>query len=227
MKGRVTGPSRLAPVRRHLKHHARFYWSLAIGVAVWAVTASLANSLRLAAAGDCFYGAYLIWTSAQTSRLTGNELRRHATYEDEGVILIVMITLGAVVLSLWLMFSLINADRHPDLLTLVLAIASVPLGWLTLHTVAAYHYAHRYYMRVSANGTPRDAGGLAFPGTPEPTALDFYYYAFVVGMTAQVSDVQVLTTPMRRLTMAHGIVSFFFNTVLVALAVNLIVTLSR
>jgi uncharacterized membrane protein len=102
----------------------------------------------------------------------------------------------------------------------VLAIASVLLGWLTLHTIAAFHYAHLYYAKaVSSRG--QDAGGLEFPDTNEPTGWDFLYYSFVVGMTAQVSDVQVLATPMRRLTLAHSVVSFFYNTVILALAVNL------
>ncbi|HEX2113690.1 MAG TPA: DUF1345 domain-containing protein, partial [Alphaproteobacteria bacterium] len=72
-----------------------------------------------------------------------------------------------------------------------------------------------------------DRAELAFPGTSEPTAWDFLYYSFVVGMTAQVSDVQILSTEMRRLTMAHGVVAFFYNTVLLALAVNLIVNQAR
>ena len=72
-----------------------------------------------------------------------------------------------------------------------------------------------------------DAGGLDFPGTEEPDALDFLYYSLVVGMTAQVSDVQVRTSAMRRFTLAHGVVSFFFNTVLIALAVNVAATYAR
>ena len=64
---------------------------------------------------------------------------------------------------------------------------------------------------------------LKFPGTGEPGSWDFLYFSFVVGMTAQVSDVQVLTTQMRRATLKHSIVSFFFNTVLIAMAVNAVV----
>jgi uncharacterized membrane protein len=98
----------------------------------------------------------------------------------------------------------------------------VPLGWFTLHTVAAFRYAHLYYTKRGGGGNePGDAGGLAFPETREPGTWDFLYYAFVVGMTAQVSDVQVLSTSMRRLTLAHSVTSFFFNTVLLALAVNI------
>ena len=183
--------------------------------------------MRLAAAGDAFYGVYLVATAIAAIHANADVLRRRATYEDEGIVLIVVITLGAIVLSLWTIFSLINAEGRPRLPPLLLAVVSVPLGWLTLHTVAAYHYAHLYYARVKGEGQPRDAGGLDFPGTKEPTAWDFLYYSFVVGMTAQVSDVQVLTTAMRRLTMAHGIVSFFYNTVLLALAVNLMVSQAR
>jgi uncharacterized membrane protein len=217
----------LVPVHRHLKHHARFYAALAVGIGTWLATGLLDDSMRLAAAGDAFYGVYLAATADAAIHANADALRRHATYEDEGIVLIIVITLGAIALSLWSIFSLINAEGRPGLLPLMLAIASVPLGWLTLHTIAAFHYAHLYYARVKLEGKLSDAGGLVFPGTHEPTAWDFLYYSFVVGMTAQVSDVQIVTTAMRRLTMAHGIVSYFYSTVLLALAVNLIVTQAR
>ncbi|QNT68618.1 DUF1345 domain-containing protein [Defluviicoccus vanus] len=150
-------------------------------------------------------------------------MRRRACYEDEGIVLIAIITLAAITLSIGSIFTLFSQAKHPDALALALAIASVPLGWLTLHTLAAFHYAHLYYTSGGPKGEdPKDAGGLAFPSTDEPIGWDFLYYSFVVGMTAQVSDVQVLTTPMRRLTLAHGVVSFFYNTVILALAVSLV-----
>lgn len=183
--------------------------------------------MRLAAAGDVFYGVYLGTTAALAFRATADTLRRRATYGDEGILLIVVITLGAIVLSLWSIFSLINAANQPGPTALALSIASVVLGWLMLHTVAAFHYAHLYYARVQTDRKAGDRAELAFPGTSEPTAWDFLYYSFVVGMTAQVSDVQILSTEMRRLTMAHGVVAFFYNTVLLALAVNLIVNQAR
>ncbi|MBV9521722.1 MAG: DUF1345 domain-containing protein, partial [Alphaproteobacteria bacterium] len=65
------------------------------------------------------------------------------------------------------------------------------------------------------------AGGLAFPGEARPDYWDFLYFAFVVGMTCQVSDVQVTSRAMRRLTLIHGIVAFFFNTVILALTINI------
>ena len=134
--------------------------------------------------------------------------------------LIVVITIAAIYLSLRSIFA--SLDQSPSERILLISFISVPLGWLTLHTIAAFHYAHRYYSRsTSSIRNQQDAGGLNFPETDEPTSWDFLYYSFVVGMTAQVSDVQVLTTPLRLLTLAHGVVSFFFNVVILALAVSL------
>lgn len=184
----------------------------------------VAQPIRLMVAGDGFFGVYLVSMAVLETRATPEDMRRRASFEDEGIILIVLITLTAISLSIGSIFALLNEPERPDTLRLALAIASVPLGWLTLHTIAAFHYAHLYYAKaMSSRGHRQDAGGLEFPDTSEPTGWDFLYYSFVVGMTAQVSDVQVLTTPMRRLTLAHGVVSFFYNTIILALAVNLAV----
>jgi uncharacterized membrane protein len=212
---------------KHTRHHGRFYLALAVGAAVFLLTGAAAMPTRVAAGGDAFYGVYLVAMMLQAARGTPGLLRQRATYEDEGMILIVIITVAAIALSVATMVSLLHEKGQPEALTLVLAIASVPLGWLTLHTVAAFHYSHLYYMRASRNGGGRDAAGLSFPETGEPGAWDFLYFSFVIGMTAQVSDVQVLTMPMRRLVMIHGIVSFLYNTVLLALSVNIVVALTH
>jgi uncharacterized membrane protein len=213
---------------KHIRHHGRFYLALAIGAALFLLTHGAEMPLRLAAAGDAFYGVYLLAVALHAPHGTAHLLRRRATYEDEGIILIVLLTVAAIGLSVTALIWLLSAKGQPDALTFVLAILSVPLGWLTLHTVAAFHYGHLYYARDGQkNGSSRDAAGLSFPDTEEPASWDFLYFSFVIGMTAQVSDVQVLTMPMRRLVMFHGIVSFFYNTVLLALSVNIVVSLSH
>ena len=68
--------------------------------------------------------------------------------------------------------------------------------------------------------TTGDSRGLDFPGTAEPGGYDFLYFAFVIGMTAQTSDIAITSTAMRKINLVHAVVSFFFNTVLVAAAVN-------
>src|SRR5512132_1957869 len=205
-------------------HHARFYTSILLGVIVWVATGMLVQPVRLMVAGDGFFAVYLVSMAVLETRATPEDMRRRASFEDEGIILIALITLTAICLSIGSIFALLNETERPDTFRLALAIATVLLGWLTLHTIAAFHYAHLYYANaMSGRGYRQDAGGLEFPETSEPTGWDFLYYSFVIGMTAQVSDVQVLTTPMRRLTLAHGVVSFFYNTVILALAVNLAV----
>ena len=95
---------------------------------------------------------------------------------------------------------------------------------ISLHTVMAFHYASLHYFDdPEVEGDERD---LAFPGGGDPGVWDFLYFSFVVGMTAQVSDVGVTTTAMRRAVMLHGMLSFFFNTVLIAMAVNAAVAMA-
>jgi uncharacterized membrane protein len=200
--------------------HVRFYSSAALGVAVWLATPGLERALRLVLAGDVFFAAHLVAMALLMFRARGEAFMARARLEDEGVPLITLITVLVVSLSLGGIFALLNLKPHPGAFRLLVSIASVPLGWLTLHTVGAFHYAHAYYSR-------RPAGGLAFPGAEAPGAMDFLYYSFTIGMTAQVSDVSVESSPMRALTVAHGIVSFFVNTVLVALAVNIIVLVAH
>jgi uncharacterized membrane protein len=99
----------------------------------------------------------------------------------------------------------------------------VPLNWATLHTIMAFHYAHLFYAPSEEGGAKmRDAAGLEFPKTKEPSVADFVYFSFVVGMTAQTSDVDVTSRVMRNTTIAHAVVAFFFNTVILALAVNVL-----
>ena len=203
-------------VREHIAHHVRFYTAVALGIAVWLLTHKLPPELRLVAAGDAAFLFYLVAMTMLAGRLTPESMRALASYEDEGKAVIVVITLAAIGLSLASIFAILNKEDQ-ELYLLVFTILSVPLGWLTFHTVFAFHYMNLFYDRHEGG---RDAGGLNFPGTPEPRAWDFLYYSFVVGMTAQVSDVQVESSIIRRVTLFHGIVSFFFNTVLLALAVN-------
>lgn len=214
----------LASSRNHVRHHGRFYLSVATGVAVWAAAAAWDwwdQPVHLLLAGDAFFSVYVVLMAVLATRSTADELRRRARYEDEGIVLIILIALSAIALSIGSIFAVLAGPGHPGSLRLVLAIASVPLGWLTLHTILAFHYAFLYYASAAAaGGDPQDTGGLQFPETKEPTGWDFLYYSFVIGMTAQVSDVETASTAMRRLTLFHSIVSFFYNTVILALAVN-------
>ena len=203
-------------------HHRRFFIALALGLAALAAL-SLAGTpgsaaLRMIVAGDVFFLAYLKLTLAFIRRTTAPDLRARAANPDEGLPLILLVTGATVVISLASVFVLVEHGGSAGLLALPLVAAAVPLGWLTMHTMIAFHYANLYY--APDGDGDGDAGGLDFPKSPEPGLWDFLYYAYVVGMTAQVSDVVVTREGLRRVTLAHGVFSFFYNTVILALAVN-------
>ena len=96
-----------------------------------------------------------------------------------------------------------------------LAITGVASAWLLLHTVFTLRYAHLYY---DAEPTP---GGLDFPaGSPRPDYLDFAYFGFGIGMTCQTSDVSIHGRALRHTGLLHGLISFVFNTAVVAVSIS-------
>jgi uncharacterized membrane protein len=106
---------------------------------------------------------------------------------------------------------------HHSAQALTLATVTIALSWAAVHTIFALHYAHEFYRGAKP-------GGLQFPsGDQHENAdyWDFIYFSFVIGMTAQVSDVGITDKTIRRAATAHGIVSFIYNTALVALMVNI------
>jgi uncharacterized membrane protein len=105
---------------------------------------------------------------------------------------------------------------------LTLTIVALISSWLVIHTVFGFHYARRYYRDEKRQSGTK--GGLAFPGGVDPDYMDFAYYSFVVGMTSQVSDVQVTSPAMRRLTLVHSVLAFIFNIAVLALSINIIAT---
>ncbi len=209
-------------MRAHFTRHFRFYTSVATGVVVEILSGIFNLPLRHSMAGIAFFVCYLLLMFGVARRTTPSDIRSRAESRDEGIILIILITIAAIGLSLGSIFSLLNTPEKSNALYLLLSVISVPLGWTTLHTIMAFHYAHLFYAKHPSDRTI-DTGGLGFPNSTEPGVWEFLYYSFVVGMTAQVSDVQVLSTEMRRVTLAHGVVAFFFNAVILALAVNVAV----
>ena len=102
-----------------------------------------------------------------------------------------------------------------------LAALTVVSSWLLVHTVMALHYAHVcYHIAEDSREKPPNVG-VVFPNEPQPDFLDFAYFSFVIGMTCQVSDVQITSRRIRRLALWHGLLSFGFNTVILALSLNL------
>ncbi len=108
---------------------------------------------------------------------------------------------------------------------LALSLLAIILAWSLVHTVFGLRYAHKFYGDDDDPETNKRAGGLQFPGDRPPDYMDFAYFAFVIGMTFQVSDVQIATRSFRQLVLVHSVLSFAFNTVILALTVNTVSSL--
>ena len=105
---------------------------------------------------------------------------------------------------------------------IALAVGTVLCSWALVHTVFTLRYAHLYYLGSTEKADGDPCGGLDFPAEKTPDYMDFTYFSFVIGMTFQVSDVQITSRRIRRLALVHGLVSFAFNTVILALSINII-----
>ena len=210
-------------ITNQLHHHSRFYLALAIGLGALIAARNLPSPLPESIAGDTFFVSFLVMSWWLVFRLTSSDLRLRADIEDEGGIAVTIITVAALAYASFAVFESLHGKSLGSPLTLSLALAGAPLGWFMLHTVSALRYAHLYYNNDEDEGY---VPPLKFPECIEPGPWDFMYFSLVVGMTAQVSDALVQTTDMRTTVLAHSVVSFFFNTVLIAMAVNAAVAIA-
>jgi uncharacterized membrane protein len=214
MKGLITSLSR----------HGRFYIALVCGLATILVARLMGFDAPFLAGGDVFYLVFLVLCGVMIAGQKKADLKKRAKSEDEGIAIVFLITVATMAFFCDAVFTALSKKHGLDIPPLVLAGIGAPLGWFVLHTLMAFHYADVHYF--DDPDCADDDKDLDFPGRGDPGIWEFLYYSFVVGMTAQVSDVQVRTTVMRRTTLIHGVVSFFFNTVFIAMAVNAGVTLA-
>jgi uncharacterized membrane protein len=161
-------------------------------------------------------------------RALPDTLRRIAARQDAGKWAVLLLTLVAGSASLVAIAGEVplirNAGEFEKIVHISLIIATIVLSWAFIHIIFALHYAHDYYSSRSA-GAPDVATlykGLAFPGEAMPTYLDFVYFSFTIGMTFQVSDVQITDPALRGLALTHGIISFFYATGILALTLNMV-----
>lgn len=188
--------------------------------------ASIGGTTRMLLAWNLAVWLYLALVYAMMARSTRHLLRRRAAVHAEGAGVVLMIAVAASAASLVAIVSELSAVKNsaagiawPNVL---LALMTLVGSWLLLPTEFALTYASRYYV---AGARP---GGLDFPGIDEradddsaPSYADFMYFSLTIAATAQTSDVGITTTGLRKLVLAHSVVSFAFNTMVLALAINI------
>ncbi|MCF0074109.1 DUF1345 domain-containing protein [Dyadobacter sp. CY261] len=167
----------------------------------------------------------LAWVTILSSHPA--EVPREVHAQDSGRILIFLFVVVASFVSLFAILFLLQDARRTapwsDLtLHVIVSFSCVICSWILVHTVFTLRYAHLYYRTLKSDGKNHQPSGLEFPNEPQPDYLDFTYFSFVIGMTFQVSDVTISSKDIRRLTLVHSLLSFAFNTLLVALTINVV-----
>lgn len=212
--------------------HWKLFVSAAVGLALfaamhWRIVNILQdeprNVIHFLAAWNVAVLAYLALATWVIARHEHSHMREFFAEEDVGAALILALIVAAAAASVVAIFAGLGAGNKANRLSPVLAMISVVLSWVFIHTIFAFHYAHEYYGETDG----KRKGGLLFPKpdeekkAPAPEYWDFVYFSFVIGMTFQVSDVQITRKSIRRLVLFHGIVSFFYNVAVLALMVNI------
>ena len=157
-------------------------------------------------------------------------VRARAAYEDQGKTVTLTVVLVAVVASLAATVAAMHEAKttgsHPAAAApwaaLIMSVSTLVLGWFVVQTVFALRYAHRYFGDLDDDGSIDR--GVKFPGEPPKTYHDFIYVAVCVGATAQVSDFNITTARYRRLVTQHALLAFFYNTMVLALGINILAT---
>ncbi|HEY3659940.1 MAG TPA: DUF1345 domain-containing protein [Candidatus Udaeobacter sp.] len=203
--GLAAGAATFFAVREHLR-----LWSAAI--AGWNTVAVVVLALD--------------WVTILTT--PQRKIRELAQQQDLSrflVFLFVVVISSAALFAVGFLVSVKKSETGEHfIIHLLLTLLTVIFSWTLVHTVFGFRYAHAFYGDSDDPGVQKHAGGLIFPGDRPPDYFDFAYFSFVVGMTCQVSDVQITSRRMRRLTLAQSILSFGFNTIVLALVINIAVS---
>lgn len=173
---------------------------------------------------DVFCLVFLIMAWIVLCTRTTIQMRELVKKEDNSRIVISILIIAACFTSLFMVLLLILSkdSTSGQLFPLIVAVAGVLLSWIMLHTIFTFHYAMMYYDDDESDPN-QHAEGLEFPGGEKrPDYIDFAYFSFVIGMTFQVSDIEITCRNIRRKVLVHGLLSFALNTFVVALAINLI-----
>ena len=227
------------PARKPRKHRPmvigaflarpRLLVSFAVGLAVWLACASLTRFQWSTSAIFGWDATALVFIVALIAFMIGKspaDIRRQASSQDQGQGVILAVVILAAAVSIAAVGVELSTARGGHGLEqagrVALAFGTVAASWFMVHLIFALHYAHEYYAPEAEPTGKAVAGGLAFPGGEEPDYWDFVHFSTVIGVAAQTADIAFTSKPLRRIGTIHGIVAFTFNTVVLALTINLL-----
>jgi uncharacterized membrane protein len=207
----------LGPLGPRPRLTASILVGLAVGVPCALFAADMRASTALILGWDAlsftFLGSmFFTWFQHQP-----DDIRHQAALDDEGRGAISALVVVAAAASVWAVGAELSLakDAHG-----VMAFVTVIASWTMVQLIFALHYAHEYY-GVDDDDGARDAEGIDFPGNEAPDYWDFLYFAIVIGVACATADADFTSKGLRRLGTIHSLVAFAFNTIIVALTINL------
>jgi len=211
---------------RNLDAHQRLLIAVVVALIAFLLTGGhFRLPLQTIISWNAFAWCFILFSWIRIAFADARTSVRTAKLEDAGRTVIFVFVLLAAVTSLFAVAILIGEAKglSKAVLTghLLLAGGTVVSSWVLVHTVFTLRYAHAYYRKIDDDRDSSEGEGVQFPDEKKPDFLDFAYFSFVIGMTCQVSDVQISSRDIRRLALVHGLLSFLFNTVILALTINL------
>ena len=217
--------NRRIPLIDRLSGFQKLFICLFFGVMAFIITPTGTQSLvRVMIGWDTFSIIMVVFGWLTFFKTTAFQIRAQAKVQDENRIVIFSIVLIATLAGLIAVIILIitKKESHSESeYKIPIAVLGMLLSWLLIHTTFTLRYAHIFYGNQEENAD-KHAGGLEFPKEAKPDYLDFAYFSFVLGMTFQVSDVEVTSKRLRRLVLLHSLISFIYATIMIALTINVI-----
>ncbi len=213
------------PLHRPISLHPRLWLSLALMALAYALLPHcwpMLESTRVLLAWNAGAAVYIALSLRLILRAAPEHIQDRAEQEDDGrffVLLLVMASSAAILFSVPGQMAAIKTQTSglQSASHLALAIGTVISAWAFTQISFAFHYAHDYY-RAQSQGL---AGGLLFPDTTQPLYADFLYFSCIIGTSAQTADININSRPMRLLVLLHCVQAFFFNTMILAIVINM------
>ncbi|WFS00138.1 DUF1345 domain-containing protein [Rhizobium tumorigenes] len=209
-----------SPVVRLVRKHLNVAIAVLTSLVVFALTTSRQfNAGNFLASWNWGAVVYIAFTWYRMLRSNVSRIRQRSADCDFSDVLVLCLSIAAAVASIGgigiELSGVKNASPEQALENAGTAFLTILISWIFLHTLFTTHYAHRFY--ADSSGKPP----IRFPDDiKEPNYWDFLYFTFTIGVASQTADVALATTSMRKTALLHSVLSFLFNTTILALAIN-------
>jgi len=202
------------------------FMSLIVGVIVALCAITVQSLVTRALIGwNTTVWLFLVLIVVMMLRADHEKLRRNSIEQSEGAAVVLALVIVAAVASIVAIIVELSGAKQPgghhEWSHVLFALATVAGAWLLLPTLFAMNYASLYYSTEHGNGLQFPSKDLTF----KPDYADFLYFSFTIAVASQTADVSISTRAMRRLVLLQAVLSFVFNTTILAFTINIAASL--